>query len=125
MSAERLFRILGLVDEDLVAEASAAREKAAPPPAGALRKKAVWPWKRLAAAAACFTLVCTFGFLYLVTGGFQGMGSSAPSTSSSDSAASDDAGTGGTAGSPEESEATADGNFSSYAGPVLPLTTAE
>ena len=127
MSGERLFRILGLVDEDLVEEAAAARKAPAVPPAGSLGRKPVHPWRRIAAAAACFTLVCTFGFFYLVTGGFRGMGASAPS-SASDSAASGeeqfdtaDGDTGGT----ENGQTTAEGGFSSYAGPVLPLTTLE
>lgn len=122
MSAERLFRILGLVDEDLVAEASTVREKNTSPPAGIPQQKPLWPWRRLAAAAACFTLVCTFGFFYLVTGGFQGMGSAAPdgaTSGSSNSTASD--GNAGTSGGSIADSA----SFMSYAGPVLPLTTVE
>lgn len=31
-----------------------------------------------AAVAACCVVMCTFGFFYLVTGGFRGLGSTAP-----------------------------------------------
>ena len=46
MSAEQLFRILGLVDEDLIEEAAASF----PPTANSLRRKS--PWLRVTAAAA-------------------------------------------------------------------------
>lgn len=50
--SERLFRILGLIADDLIEEAGRCRL----PPGG--------PWRNLA-AAACVVLVCgaTFGFL--------------------------------------------------------------
>lgn len=102
MKGERLFRILGLIDEDLIEEVPAGFS-AAPP-----RRT---PWKRYLAAAACVTLVCGVGFTWLATGGFRGMGSSAPmepSGSSNDGSGHDE----GAA-------------FMSYAGPVFPLLLAE
>lgn len=117
MSAERLFRILGLVDEDLIEEAAASF----PPTANSLRRKS--PWLRVTAAAACCVLVCTFGFLYLVTGGFQGMGSAAPNGTSS--GASDSSASEGSQADTSGGTATDSASFMSYTGPVLPLTTVE
>ena len=70
MKGERMFRILGLIDEDLIEEVPAGFS-AAPP-----RRT---PWKRYLAAAACLTLVCGLGF----TGGltFQVGGASITLTS--------------------------------------------
>ncbi len=65
MKAERLFRAIGLVDEDLI-------ETAAETPA---KKRPVW--RRYAAAAACLMVLCGAGAAYLVTGGFRGHGASA------------------------------------------------
>ena len=61
MKAERLFRVLGLVDEDLI-------EEAASPTA----RQRNFPLRKALAAAACLVLVC--GVSWLVTGGFRGMG---------------------------------------------------
>ena len=102
MKGERLFRILGLIDEDLIDEAA--------PTAAVSRRKPVW--RKALAAAACLTLVCGLSLAWLVTGGFRGMGSSAPGDSSGSSS-------GGGSG---HEEGTA---FMSYAGPVFPLTLAE
>lgn len=102
MKGERLFRILGLIDEDLIEEVPVGFS-AAPP-----RRT---PWKRYLAATACLTLVCGLGFTWLATGGFRGMGSSAPMESSGSS----------NGGSGHEEGTT----FMSYAGPVFPLTLAE
>ena len=55
MKAERLFRILGLVDESLVEEAVSASS-----PAAVQRRH---PWRRLAAAAACLAVICGGVFL--------------------------------------------------------------
>lgn len=101
MNGERLFRILGLVDEDLIEEA------ASPVPR---RWRAIG---RAAAAAACAVLVCGAGLAWLVTGGFRGYGSSAPGESGSGIAHESE---------PLGSEGTA---FMSYAGPVFPLATTE
>ena len=102
MKGERLFRILGLIDEDLIEEVPAGFS-AAPP-----RRT---PWKRYLAAAACLTLACGLSLAWLVTGGFRGMGSSAPMESS-----------GSSNGGSGHDEGAA---FMSYAGPVFPLTLAE
>ena len=99
MNGERLFRILGLVDEDLIEEA------ASPVPR---RRRAIG---RAAAAAACAVLVCGAGLAWLVTGGFRGYGSSAPGESGSGIAHESE---------PLGSEGTA---FMSYEGPVFPLAT--
>ncbi len=96
MKAERLFRAIGLVDEDLI-------ETAAETPA---KKRPVW--RRYAAAAACLMVLCGAGAAYLVTGGFRGHGASAGGSGINNAGSAADAVT-----------------FMSYAGPVLPLTTAE
>lgn len=106
MNAERLFRAIGLVDDDLI-------DGAAAPPA---KRRAVW--KRYAAMAACLCVVCLGGFAYLVTGGFRGFGASGADGAT--------AGSGGS-GIAHDSEPVGVGEaiqFMSYAGPVLPLTTA-
>ena len=96
MKRERLFRILGLLDQDLIEEAEGAS------PAAVQRRR---PWRSVLAAAACVALLCLGGLAWLVTGGFRGYGSAAPA---------DTAG-GGSAG-------VSDGSiFMSYAGPVFPL----
>lgn len=102
MRQERLFHILGLVDEDLIEEADAASS-----PAPGQRQ----PLRRVLAAAACLTLVCGVSFGWLVTGGFQGFGAAqAPAESSS--------------GAHDIEPLSAEGTtFMSYAGPVFPLTT--
>ena len=113
MKAQRLFQVLGLLDEDLIDEAwTYVPEKKV----SLLRRS---PWLRGAAVAACCAVMCTFGFFYLVTGGFRGMGSAAPETAAPETAA-DSADAGNSSGG---SGSTAD--FLSYAGPVLPLTTLE
>ena len=118
MKAQHLFQILGLVDEDLIDEAWTYAPAAKKPP---LTRR--MPWLRGAAAAACCVLVCTFGFFYLVTGGFRGMGSAAPNTTG-DTAASESATTeAGEDGFLDNADTAA--GFLSYAGPVLPLTTLE
>ena len=96
MKAERLFRAIGLVDEDLI-------ETAAETP---VKKRPVW--RRYAAAAACLMVLCGAGAAYLVTGGFHDHGASAGGSGINNAGSTADALT-----------------FMSYAGPVLPLTTAE
>lgn len=103
MKGENLFRILGLIDEDLIDEAV--------PTAAVPRRKPAW--RKPLAAAACLTLVCGLSLAWLVTGGFRGMGASAPGESSGSSNG------GGGSGHGEGT------TFMSYAGPVFPLTLAE
>lgn len=120
MKAQRLFQVLGLIDEDLIDEAWTYAPAAKKPP---LTRR--MPWLRGTAVAACCVLVCTFGFFYLVTGGFRGMGSYAETAAPETAGDSADAGSATT----EEAESNSSGgsapNFLSYAGPVLPLTTLE
>lgn len=98
MKAERLFRVLGLVDGDLIEEASS--------PTAGRRSPRRW-----AAAAACLAVVCAVGAGWLVTVGFRGMGSSAPGESADSGIATDN--------EPLHVDGT---TFMSYAGPVFPLT---
>lgn len=102
MRTERLFRILGLVDEDLIEEAGTASS------AAAVQRRGI-PDRRFLAAAACVTLVCGVGLAWLATGGFRGMGAAAPGDSAGGGGGGHDVAT----------------EFMSYAGPVFPLTTAE
>lgn len=121
MKAQRLFQVLGLIDEELIDEAWTYSPAARKP-----SRTRQAPWLRGVAVAACCVLVCTFGFFYLVTGGFRGMGSAAPETAAPETAG--DSADAGSATS-EEAEGNSSGgsaaNFLSYAGPVLPLTTLE
>lgn len=108
MSGEQLFRILGLVDDDLIREAAPGLRGSA-----AVRRH---PWRRMLAAAACLALVVGAGRL-LPLGGSSGAGNAAPG-SGSDS--------GGSGIITDNEPLSADGTvFMSYAGPVFPLTTAE
>lgn len=111
MKAERLFRVLGLVDPALVEEAAAIPR----------RRTA---WKRWAAMSACLTLVLVLSFGWLATGGLRGYGSSSGSDSGGAGAPAD---TGGTADPGEGSSGAGEEeiSFLSYAGPVMPLTTVE
>ena len=101
MKSERLFRVLGLVDDDLI-------EEAASPATGGHGSFRKWM-----AAAACLAVLCAVGAGWLITGGFRGMGSSAPGESGSGIASNTE---------PTSEEGT---TFMSYAGPVFPLTLAE
>ena len=101
MKAERLFRVLGLVDDDLI-------EEAASPAAGGRSSFRKW-----AAAAACLAVLCAVGAGWLITGGFLGMGASAPGE------------TGSGIASDNEPLSVEGSTFMSYAGPVFPLTLAE
>ena len=100
MRAERLFRAIGLVDDDLVEETAKAPVRKRP------------SWRRYGAMAACLAVLCGTGFAWLVTGGFHGYGAADGNSSAGGS------GIQGT-GTPDAIQ------FMSYAGPVLPLTTAE
>ena len=101
MTGERLFRILGLVDEDLNEEAADTF------PAGRRRFSRQW-----AAAAACVSVLCAVGAGWFFTGGLHmgGAASGAP----------------GEGGSGINGVDAVEGTtFMSYAGPVFPLTLAE
>ena len=100
MKAEQLFRVLGLVDDDLIEEAASPTGRR-----GGFRK-----WM---AAAACLAVLCAVGAGWIITGGFRGMGSTAPGESGSGIASDND---------PLSVEGS---TFMSYAGPVFPLTLAE
>lgn len=106
MNSERLFQILGLVDDDLIQEAAPGFQAGA-----AVRRH---PWRRALAAAACLAVVLG-GIKLLPMGG--GAGGSSPGGEG-------DNGAGGIAtdNEPLSAEETV---FMSYAGPVFPLTTAE
>ena len=100
MKAEQLFRVLGLVDDDLIEEAASPTGRR-----GGFRK-----WM---AAAACLAVLCAVGAGWIITGGFRGRGSTAPGESGSGIASDND---------PLSVEGS---TFMSYAGPVFPLTLAE
>ena len=108
MKAERLFRVLGLVDEDLIEEAAS--------PAVCQRKFPLW--KTL--AAACLGVICLLSFSFLLgrMGGSK-TGATAPGEASSN-------GDGGSGIATDNEPLSVDGTtFMSYAGPVFPLTLAE
>lgn len=106
MSGERLFRILGLVDDDLIEEADAASS------AGASKRRA--PPRRILGAAACLAVICGLGiWFHSGSGGMNGeliggADGTAPGSSGSGGSGHD----GGTV-------------FASYAGPAFPLTAEE
>ena len=101
MKSARLFRILGLVDEDLIEEADTAVWKQRMP------RRRYW-----AAAAACAAVVCIAGGAWLVTGESR--------------AGSSTANTGGSGIAHDSEPLHVDGTtFMSYAGPVFPLTLPE
>ena len=99
MKSERLFRILGLVDDDLIADADRP-----------MQRNARTAWRPWAAAAACLVVLCGVGLLG------QRMGDS-----TGDAAGTDVADPTGERDSGHEEGST----FLSYAGPVFPLTTVE
>ena len=99
MKSERLFRILGLVDDDLIEDADRPMQRKA--------RTSRWAWM---AAAACLVVVCGVGLLGQRMGGATG-----------DTAGADVADPTGERDSGHEEGST----FLSYAGPVFPLTTAE
>lgn len=115
MSGERLFCILGLVDDDLIQEAASGFQ------AGAVVRR--HPWRRALAAAACLALVVG-GIRLLPLGGSGSAGSAAPGAENSTGAGApeDDSGAAPQDKEPLSAEGAA---FMSYSGPVFPLTTAE
>ena len=100
MKAERLFQILGLVDESLIEEAVSASS-----PAAVQRRPS---WVRLLAAAACLAVICA---------GAWGLWQSNPGAGTG--SPGDAALAGGESGGDGHSPGT---TFLSYAGPVFPLT---
>ncbi|WP_417043721.1 hypothetical protein [Dysosmobacter sp.] len=120
MRAERLFSILGLVDPELVEEAMASNSS--------IRARRAAVWGRYMAIAACCVIVC--GALFWSVR-FLGMGGGSDSAATSESTAADtadgaDSGATGGADAGGDNAAQEPGQgFLSYAGPVLPLTTAE
>ena len=115
MKAERLFRIIGLVDEDLI-------EEAEQPP---LRRSV--PWRRWATTAACAAVILLGGFYFTVLSSFQGCGASAPAGGGNAAPAEGESGDSEASisgGSPMEGQEDGSSAFLSYAGPVLPLTLA-
>lgn len=119
MKAERLFRVLGLIDPSLIEEALSS-----PPP---VRRRTPAPWRRLLPAAACLVLVCSLGFGWLVTGGFRGFGGgmSGSSGAPSDGASGSSGGTSNGMGIGHQGEQPGETVFMHYGGPVFPLTAAE
>lgn len=113
MSAEQIFRALGLIDESLIDEALPGQ-----------RRPFRW---RLPAACLAACLAVVLGLGWLATGGFQGFGSSAPSGGDGASGGSVMTGSEGPSSDPGGGYSGIDDGtvFMSYAGPVLPLTTAE
>lgn len=119
MRAERLFSILGLVDPELVEEAVDSTA------AVRIRRAAVWG--RYAAVAACCVIVCGALFWSVRFLGMGGSDTAATSESTAaDTADGADSGTAGGTDAEGDNAAQEPGEgFLSYAGPVLPLTTAE
>lgn len=101
MKSERLFRILGLVDDELVEEAVSAS------PAASKRRRIP---RRMLGLAACLVLICGLGLWYRAGGQINASGGA--------DGADPTAGSGGSG----HSEGTV---FMSYAGPVFPLTALE
>ena len=129
MKRERLFRILGLIDDGLIEEASSVFTSAPP------RKQRFW--MPALAAAACVALICAVTVPTLFQGG--GSKSEAPAAEAAPKA-EEPAAPGGSSGSginkhksETESDVVTDNEplsvegtqFMSYAGPVFPLTLAE
>ena len=97
MSAERLFQILGLIDEDLIEEAAQPQRQKRP--------------RRAWTAAACAAVLLLGGGLLGRQPGFMGSGAGA--------------GADGAPADPGDFPSSEGSSFQSYAGPVLPLTLAE
>ena len=109
MKGERLFQILGMIDEDLIEEADSA-SSAAP----AKRRHRV---RRL--AAACAALVCVSGAAWALRDGLFLGGTSM-------AVPGETAGDGGSGIAHDTESLSAEGTiFMSYAGPVFPLTLTE
>ena len=103
MKRERLFHILGLVDDDLIEEAVPASS------AAAFKRRAAT--RRLLGLAACLVLICGLGLWLRSGGAMNGVSGGADGMAPG-------AGSGGSG----HSEGTV---FMSYAGPAFPLTALE
>lgn len=128
MKRERLFRILGLIDDGLIEEAASVFTSAPP------RKQRHWP--HALAAAACVALICAVTIPTLLQGGGK---SAAPAAEAAPKAEEPAApGISGGSGIDKHKSETESGvvndneplsvegvQFMSYAGPVFPLTLAE
>lgn len=106
MNSERLFQILGLIDEDLI-------EEAAPAFSAAASKRQTRRIRGL--AAACAALVCISSAFWLQRGGSDGIASPGETADRSGSGIAHET-------EPLSVEGT---TFMSYAGPVFPLTLTE
>lgn len=110
MNGERLFQILGMIDEDLIEEADSASSAAA-------SKRRGRAFRGL--AAACIALVCVSGAVWMLRGGLAMGGASmaVPGETASD---------GGSGIAHDTEPLSSEGTtFMSYAGPVFPLTLTE
>lgn len=105
MKGERLFQILGLIDEDLIEEAGTASSSAS-------SRRRSRSFREL--AAACVAIVCISGAVWMLRDGLGlgGASMSAPGESGSGNGIAHDT-------EPLSVEGT---TFMSYAGPVFPLT---
>ncbi|WP_298017614.1 hypothetical protein [uncultured Dysosmobacter sp.] len=113
--SERLFRILGLVDDGLI-------EEAAPGAKTAARRH---PWRRYAAIAACLAVVCAVGWQFAERLGTCGADGAANTGGSGiNHSPEPDEGQSGTV-TDHEPLSVEGTTFMSYAGPVFPLTTVE
>lgn len=108
MKAERLLRVLSLIDPSFI-------DGAAPGPPVRRRTS----WRRILPAAACLALVCTLGFGWIATGGFREFSSPNSGASGGTSGGTSD---GMGIGHNETGGATI---FMQYGGPLLPLAAAE
>ena len=109
MNAEQIFRALGLIDPELVADAV---------PGPAIQRRHP-PGRSLLAAAACLTVLCVAGG-WLITGGFQGFGSGGSGNAPGEAS-------GGSSGEISSGEGNENDRmtFMQYSGPVFPLATVE
>lgn len=116
MRAERLFSILGLVDPELIDEAMVSNS--------AIRRRRAAVWGRYAAIAACCCIVVCGALYWSVRFMSMGGGSDAATESTTADTAGGAEGVMEDADGGNAAQAPAD-SYLSYAGPVLPLTTAE
>ena len=129
MKSERLFRILGLIDDDLVEEAT--------PSLSAARPHKQRLWMPMLAAAACLAVICTVTLPMLQGGGDKSEAPAAGEAPKAEEPTAPQESVGGGSGINKAESATNDvatdneplsvegTQFMSYAGPVFPLTLAE
>lgn len=126
MSGEQLFRIFGLVDDDLIEEAAPGFQANT-----AVRR----PWRRVLAAAACLAVIWGASFVWRSGVFIGGLGSTMAGDGAAPGVSSDsgEAANNGAASGSDPGDAVQDNEplsvegaaFMSYAGPVFPLTTVE